>query len=147
MAGYRAAPYAPTWPDINGQMVPEAMTTKMPDSIAEADVKNWTERKAILTTHFIHRTLAYTLVLLILIWTIQAVRIKGTSAFRKTRWFPIIFVAWQTLLGILTVISSTGIRAYKWNEFEWLAQLHQLTAIFLLISLIHLLYLIRSQKA
>lgn len=147
MAGYKAAPYAPTWPDINGQMVPETMTAKMPDSIAEADAKNWTERKAILTTHFIHRTLAYTLVLLILAWTIQAARIKGTVAFRKIRWFPLVFVAWQTILGILTVLSSTGIRAYRWNEFEWLAQLHQLTAIFLLISLIHLLYLIRSQKA
>jgi heme a synthase len=146
MAGYKAAPFAPTWPTINGQMVPEAMTAKIPDTIASADVNSWTERKAIITTHFIHRTLAYTLVLLIIIWTIKAARIQDSAAFRKVRWFPMIFVAWQTILGILTVLSSTGIRPYRWNEFEWLAQLHQLTAIFLLISLIHLLYLIRGSK-
>ena len=117
----------------------------LPDSIAAADVKSWTERKAIITTHFIHRTLAYALVLLILLWTIKSAKMHGTPAFRKIRWFPLIFVVWQTILGILTVLSSTGIRAYKWNEFEWLAQLHQLTAIFLLISLIHLLYLVRGK--
>jgi cytochrome c oxidase assembly protein subunit 15 len=61
------------------QMVPEAMNAKMPDSIAEADTKNFTERKAIITTHFIHRTLAYTLVLLVLLWTIKAARIQGTE--------------------------------------------------------------------
>jgi cytochrome c oxidase assembly protein subunit 15 len=121
------------------------MTAKMPDSITDADAKSWTERKAIITTHFIHRTLAYALVLLIVMWTIAAGRIRGTVAFRKIRWFPLIFVAWQTVLGILTVLNSTGIRAYRWNEFEWMAQLHQITAIFLLISLIHVLYLVRKR--
>jgi cytochrome c oxidase assembly protein subunit 15 len=146
MAGYKAAPYAPTWPDINGDIVPHAMTSKMPGNMNDADAKSWTERQAIITTHFIHRTLAYSLVVLIVIWTISAGRIKGSVAFRKIRWFPLVFVAWQTVLGILTVLSSTGIRAYRWNEFEWMAQLHQLTAIFLLISLIHALYLVRNTR-
>jgi cytochrome c oxidase assembly protein subunit 15 len=79
------------------------------------------------------------------IWTISAGKIRGGVAFRKIRWFPLVFVGWQTVLGILTVLSSTGIRAYRWNEFEWMAQLHQLTAIFLLISLVHALYLVRSR--
>jgi heme a synthase len=43
-------------------------------------------------------------------------------------------------------LSSSGISAYRWNEFEWMAQLHQITAIFLLISLVHLLFLLSSKK-
>lgn len=146
MAGYRAAPYAPTWPTINGQMLPSNMTSAPPAHLSGEELKGWQDRKIIITTHFIHRTLAYTLVLLVLVWTYMAYRIKGSSAFRKIRWFPLIFVCWQTVLGILTVLSSTGIRAYRWNEFEWMAQLHQLTAIFLLISLLHMLYLLRGKK-
>lgn len=147
MAGYRAAPYAPTWPSINGEFIPASLNANAPTDPAGGELKAWSERNAIMTTHFIHRMLAYLLVILVIAWTIQASGVRGTEAFRKTRWFPLIFVTWQTILGILTVISSTGIRAYRWNEFEWMAQLHQLTAIFLLISLIHLLYLLRSDKA
>ena len=141
MAGYRAAPYAPTWPDINGEMIPSVVHEAPPTSLSIEENKGWIERRAIITTHLIHRSLAYLLVILIIAWTIWAARIKATPAFRKMRWFPLVFVLWQTILGILTVISSTGIRAYRWNEFEWMAQLHQLTAIFLLISLLHLGYL------
>lgn len=146
MAGYKAAPFAPTWPTINGQMMPDAMSATEPSGLSGQDLKAWTERKSIITTHFIHRSLAYLLVVLVIVWTIKAAKVQGSSAFRKIRWFPLIFVIWQTVLGILTVLTSTGIRAYRWNEFEWMAQLHQLTAIFLLISLVHLLYLLRTDR-
>ncbi|HEU4470895.1 MAG TPA: COX15/CtaA family protein [Flavisolibacter sp.] len=139
MAGYKAAFYAPTWPSINGEWVPSLMS-ETPGS------EDGLERKAIITTHFIHRGLAYLLVLLVLALTIAAARQKGSSAFRKARWAPFFFVLLQTTLGILTVLSSTGIRAYKWNEFEWMAQLHQLVAIFLLLSLVHLGFLLSSQR-
>jgi cytochrome c oxidase assembly protein subunit 15 len=146
MAGYKAAPYAPTWPTINGEIIPKRMTVSIPDNIVETQKKDWMEKKAIITTHFIHRSTAYVLVLLILIWSLVAAKIKGNASFRKVKWFPLIFVLWQTILGVLTVLSSTDIRAYKWNEFEWMAQLHQLTAIFLLISLIHVLFILSSKQ-
>lgn len=133
MAGYRAAPYAPTWPDINGEMIPSALS----QSAGQGD-----ERQQIFITHFIHRSLAYLLVLLVIGWTVVAFRTRGSAAFRKTRWFPMLFVVLQSLLGILTVFSSIAIRPYRWNEFEWMAQLHQLTALFLLLSLVHELYLL-----
>jgi len=145
MAGYKAAPYAPTWPTINGSFIPDINTPG--STLADASQSESEKRAAIITTHFIHRSLAYTLVVLVLAWTILASRMKGSAAFNKIRWFPLVFVTWQTVLGILTVITSTGIRAYKWNEFEWMAQLHQLTAIFLMISLVHLLFLLRSKPS
>ena len=136
MAGYKAAPYAATWPDVNGQYLPPAKTGN----------PAWEEREAIIDTHFIHRTLAYVLVLLVLAWSIKAARIKGTPAFKRTRWLPLLFVLIQTTLGIFTVLFSSGISAYEWNRFEWMAQLHQLVALFLLLSLFHSLFLLSPKQ-
>ena len=141
MAGYKAAVYAPTWPTINGHWVPPVIT----DSVNETGT-DYVERKAIIITHFIHRNLAYLLLLLVIAWTIMTSRIKTTEAFSRTRWLPLVFILVQVLLGILTVLSSTGIRAYRWNQFEWMAQLHQLVALFLLLSLIHAVFLLTPKQ-
>jgi heme a synthase len=134
MAGYKAAVYAPTWPTINGEWIPSAMSGSQENI------------KAVITTHFIHRNLAYILVILVIAWTVMAYRGRLTPAFRKIGWMPLGFVLLQAGLGILTVLSSTGIRAYKWNYFEWMAQLHQLVALFLLMSLIHVLFLLYPKQ-
>ena len=136
MAGYKAAPYAPTWPDVNGRYLPAQGSM----------IAGGEERAAIIDTHFIHRYTAYLLVVLVLVWSLKASKVKGTHAFRKTRWLPLLFVVCQTTLGILTVLSSAGIRPYVWNEFEWMAQLHQLVAMFLLLSLIHVVFLLSPQQ-
>ncbi|MDB5192871.1 MAG: heme synthase, partial [Segetibacter sp.] len=54
MAGLKAAPVAPTWPDINGMMVPDNMVT---GSWANSLLHNK------IAVHFIHRTLAYIIAL------------------------------------------------------------------------------------
>ncbi len=142
MAGYKSAVYAPTWPDINGQVIPSVMTEDIPSELAATDARYFTERKAVITTHFIHRGLAYLLVILVIAWTVMSTKIKTTKSFGRVRWWPLAMVLLQTILGILTVLSSTGIRAYKWNQFEWMAQLHQLVAIFLMMSLLHAVFLL-----
>ncbi len=142
MAGYKAAVYAPTWPDINGQVIPTVMTEDIPSSLTAVDARYFTERKAVITTHFIHRGLAYLLVILVIAWTVISVRIRSTKSFGRVRWWPLAMVLLQTILGVLTVLSSTGIRAYKWNQFEWMAQLHQLVALFLMMSLLHAVFLL-----
>ena len=146
MAGYKAAVYAPTWPTINGEWIPSTISEPLQDGMNAADARYFSERKAIITTHFIHRNLAYLLLISVMAWTIMALRLKLTSAFRKIRWLPLIFVLIQAVLGILTVLSSTGIRAYKWNYFEWMAQLHQLVALFLLMSLVHAVFLLTPKQ-
>ena len=60
MAGLKAANVAPTWPDINGMMVPESIFG--PGSFFSNVLHNK------ITIHFIHRTLAYLLVLVIAVW-------------------------------------------------------------------------------
>jgi len=48
-------------------------------------------------------------------------------------------------LGIFSVLTSTGIIPGVWGTFEWMAQLHQLVAMLLLLSLIQLLFLIKRK--
>ena len=127
MAGHRAAPAAPTWPDINGSFIPEYIFTRV------NGLRAFIEDRIMI--HFMHRMLAYILVLLTLIWTVRAMKLNGSDLFRKTRLLPLGFIILQTTLGVLTVLTSIGIRPAKWNEFEWMAQLHQFVALLLLLSL------------
>ena len=135
MAGHRAAPAAPTWPDINGAYFPRLFPNGLVSLIEDR-----------ITIHFVHRNLAYLLTVLILLWTFKAFRYRATTAFGLVRWMPALFVLLQVLLGIATVLSSTGIRATRWNTFEWMAQLHQLCALFLLLSLVANVFLLRMKR-
>ncbi len=136
MAGHKAATVAPTWPDINGSFVPA--------SVFSADgLLDLLENK--ITIHFIHRSLAYILVLLILYWTWQAYRINGNRLISKTRWLPLILVVIQVVLGIYSLLTSVKIVPNQWGVFEWLAEMHQLTAMFLLLSLTWMGYILKSK--
>ncbi|HEX3166620.1 MAG TPA: COX15/CtaA family protein, partial [Chitinophagaceae bacterium] len=136
MAGHKAATVAPTWPDINGTFIPAKMFS--PDGLL-----NLIENK--ITIHFFHRSLAYILFILILIWTWKAVKINGSKLFLKTRWLPFLLVTTQVILGVFSVLTSIQIVPNHWGVFEWLAQFHQLFAMFLLLSLIWMVYLIKSK--
>jgi cytochrome c oxidase assembly protein subunit 15 len=59
---------------------------------------------------------------------------------------PIAIVFVQVMLGILTVLSSVNIVPGTWSVFEWLAELHQLFGMLLLLSLVSLLFAVRSTK-
>ena len=136
MAGHKAATVAPTWPDINGVLIPAKMFS--PDGLL-----NLIENK--ITIHFFHRSLAYVLFILILIWTWKAVKINSSKLFLKTRWLPFLLVTTQVILGVFSVLTSIQVVPNHWGIFEWLAQFHQLIAMFLLLSLIWMTYLIKSK--
>ena len=137
MAGHKAATAAPTWPDINGTFIPSKMLSS-PDGLL-----NLIENR--ITIHFFHRSLAYLLFILILIWTWKAVKTSDSNLFLKTRWLPFLLVTIQVVLGIFSVLTSAQIVPNQWGIFEWLAQFHQLIAMFLLLSLIWMAYLIKSK--
>jgi cytochrome c oxidase assembly protein subunit 15 len=136
MAGHKAATAAPTWPDINGTFIPPGMFS--PDGLL-----NLIENR--ITIHFFHRLLAYILFILILIWTWKALKMKSSKLFLKTRWVPFVLVTSQVILGVFSVLTSVQIVPNHWGIFEWLAQFHQLIAMFLLLSLIWMAYLIKSK--
>jgi len=137
MAGLKAAKAAPTWPDINGSFFPLQMN--------DATFTNSLFFNPV-TIHFIHRSLAYILLVLIIFWWIQAKRINSSAIFSKARKWPLLLVFTQVLLGVLSVINSTKISIGHFGIFEWFAQLHQLTGMLLLLSLVGNLYIIRSKK-
>lgn len=139
MAGHKAAPAAPTWPDINGAIFPAYVFQNPHGLLGLIDDR--------IVVHFIHRTTAYLLVALVIIWTMRAMKEKATPLFAVVRWLPLVTVLLQTTLGILTVLTSIDIRAGKWNAFEWMAQLHQIVAFFLLLSLVLAAYVLRRQTS
>jgi len=137
MAGHKAANVAATWPKINGEWFPSSLFSHEPFLLNFIDNK--------ILVHFIHRGLAYVLLILIIIWSIQLWKAKGSLLFRKIRMIPLILTTLQVLLGIFSILTSTGIIPGQWGTFEWMAQLHQLTGMCLLLSLVFTLFVIRPQ--
>lgn len=139
MAGHKAATAAPSWPDINGSMVPDSLFSERPLML------NFIEDK--ITIHFIHRGLAYILLVATVIFTIRLFRLSKTSAaLRKIRWIPLVLILFQAVLGIVAVVSSPRIVPNHWGLFEWVAQLHQVVAMLFLLSLITILYLTKTKS-
>ena len=130
MAGLHAATAAPTWPTINGQWIPDMMNRLSPGW------KNFLDNK--ITIQFIHRGLAYTLFILVIIWWIKARGIMGSTLFIKTKFIPLLLVVLQVILGITTVLLSP-----YGNNLVWLGVAHQFVAILFLMSIIFMLYIIR----
>lgn len=139
MAGHKAATAAPTWPTINGSLAPPYMFREQPVWL------NFVENK--ITIHFVHRGLAYVLLVLLVIYSVKAFRLTNVSeVFKKYRRYPLMLVIVQVVLGILAVLTSTGIVPNRWGAFEWMAQLHQVVGMLLLLSLIAQLFLIRRKS-
>jgi cytochrome c oxidase assembly protein subunit 15 len=135
MAGHKAANVAATWPTINGSYIPAGMFRG--PSLLQALVGDR------ITVQFIHRTLAYTLFVMVLIWTGKAARLTATPAFfRPLRWLPLLFIWVQILLGIGSLLTSPWIRPQHWVSFDWLAQFHQVTGLLFLLTMIGMLYLV-----
>jgi heme a synthase len=135
MAGNKAAAVAPTWPGINGDWIPENLFRQRPF------ILNFIGNK--ITIHFIHRNLAYLIMLSIFIWTLQLFRSGIIRSQRMRLLMPLALVVFQILLGILALLSSKGIQANHWVAFDWLALLHQLNGMLLLFSLIYAIYVLR----
>ena len=98
-----------------------------------------------LLIHFIHRGMAYLLLILITVWTFQLNKINGSTIFNQVKNIPLLIVLVQVALGIGTVLFSKGIIPGNWGLFEWTAQLHQLTGMLLLLSLVMTLFLIQKE--
>lgn len=130
MAGLHASKSAPTWPTINGDWVPGGMSTR--SFIGDP-----------INVQFVHRGLAYLLLVGICAWFVYASRLSKKepgSLLGKFRWWPMIIVLVQVTLGVITVLSAPLIVFAKFGTYEWLAELHQLVAMFLLMALVGNLY-------
>lgn len=139
MAGHKAANAAPTWPTINEEWIPANLFIEKPLLFNLVDNK--------ITIHFIHRLLAYALAIVTIIWTIRAYKKPAMPRlFTSTRWMPLALIIVQVLLGIFSLSASRHIVPGRWGTFEWLAQLHQVTGMLFLLSLVWMYYLVRKNS-
>jgi heme a synthase len=133
MAGLKAATAAPTWPSINGVW--------WPDNISSFGGRQFTGIGFLmdhpLVIHFIHRNLAYVITVLLFIWTWKSFKIKGSTLFQQTKFWPFLLVLLQVILGVLTVVSAINTK-----NFLWLGVAHQFIAMLLLMSLLWMFYIL-----
>jgi cytochrome c oxidase assembly protein subunit 15 len=127
MAGLKAGPVAPTWPDMNGMIFPAGL----------GSMKNDLTHNPI-TVQFIHRGIAYFLFILIILWYRRALKLSASSLFRTWRRLPVVLVTVQVVLGIFTVVYSPDK-----NILLWLGVAHQFVAMLLLLSLVLTKYLLK----
>ncbi len=132
MAGHKAANVASTWPTINGEWMPSSLIQGSSFFLNAINNTIW--------IHFVHRGLAYLLLVLIIVWSLRLLKLQGNPFWVRARIAPVLLVFIQVLLGIFTVLSSVHIIPGVWAGFEWLAQLHQLVGMLLLLSVINILY-------
>jgi heme a synthase len=137
MAGLKAAPAAPTWPTINGAWFPGNIHSFGGRSFP--GLSFLTDNP--LVVHFIHRSIAYIITALLIVWWWKAKKIQETHFFNKTKALPLLIVLLQVLLGIFTVL-----HAATPHSFLWLAVAHQFVAMLLLASLVWMFYIVRGKS-
>lgn len=126
MAGLKAALVAPTWPTINGQWIPEALFG--------GGGWWWNDPLAV---HFVHRGLAYALVLALGWWWWRA-----RGALGQVRHVVLGLVLVQTALGALTTVQSV----YE-GRLLWFGVAHQLVGLSLLVAQVVALHAVWGEKA
>lgn len=129
MAGLKAASVAPTWPDINGAIVPNDMLS---NSFFNHPIN----------VHFVHRMLAYLLLILFSIWFVKASKIRTSITFSTYKWIPLVLVILQLVLGILSVLNSMHSTRNGLGIFESLALIHQIVAMCLAMSFVWVIYIL-----
>ena len=127
MAGLKAGPYAPTWPDINGNFF----------LVNELSTGNYSVFDNPLIVHFIHRNLAYIITLLIIYGWWKYRLAYPASLFNKSTWLLPSLVFVQLILGILTVLNSPSTK-----KLIWLGTAHQFVAMLMLLSLVWIIYIV-----
>lgn len=128
VAGSKAALVCTTFPLMNGHYYPVEM------NFSNSDVYEFSTK---LLFQFIHRNTAYLIFFYVLFLFYKTKNVAAQFQFHRTRWFLLIMVCIQVLLGILTLLYSQG------KVPVILGVLHQLGAFLLLIFSIEGHYFIK----
>jgi cytochrome c oxidase assembly protein subunit 15 len=134
MAGLKAAAIAPTWPDINGSMIP-VRGNDYPGFFN--DIFNNP-----ITVQFIHRGFAYLLLVLSVVFYFASSSFSRSSPFNFFRKAFLLLMMIQVLLGVLTVLNATDD-----SKLVWLGVAHQFTGILVTCCIACLGYLLNGRKS
>lgn len=134
MAGLKAAATAPTWPDINGSFLPASL-------LAESTLlQNFVNNP--IMVHFMHRGLAYGILIFTIIYFVESRKIIGHRLFTKLSACFVGLISLQVVLGILTVINATNSSA-----LVWLGVTHQFVAMLIVLCILALLFLVQKNAS
>ena len=107
MSGMKAAVFYPTWPDMGGVMAP-----KLVFNISNWNVNNFMNYDTNLFVpaliQLLHRSVAYLLTIIIIYFSIRAIRTKKGRLFHSSVIMLVSMLVVQALLGILTLLYSQG---------------------------------------
>lgn len=125
MAGIKAGPFYPTWPDLNGEYVPDIILNEnewIVENFVNYELSSFLP--ALIQT--LHRSVAYVLIIIVLCFLYNIFFLEKTKEFTIGFFLLITLLVAQVFLGIFTVINSIGMIPLE------LGVLHQACAILLL---------------
>jgi cytochrome c oxidase assembly protein subunit 15 len=126
VAGSRAALAYPTWPKMGAVWMPDNIMALKPAW------KNFLENTA--TLQFMHRMMAYVIIVYAMIVVMRCARLKGSDSFHRARYYLVGILFFQVILGIITVTMSRMHIPVFWGVA------HQLTALILLLVAYYMHY-------
>ena len=123
VSGLDAGKIYQTWPQMGNSFIPN-------DLILDS-LKNTLDFNSHSLVQFYHRNLAYVIILYVLFLTIYIYKKKITNLYIPLN-ILILFLSFQVILGIFTLISGLNI---------YLASMHQIVSVLLVLSALNLYYL------
>lgn len=140
MSGTKAAIAYPSWPDMNGEAVPNLLFNN-----ANWNVENFVQYDAtpfmVALIQTLHRGTAYLLTIMVLWYFFKAINNNIPKTFRTGLYVLITMLGIQVLLGILTIVNSVGVVPVG------LGVLHQAGALLLLMVTLYLNYQFAGQQS
>lgn len=139
MSGMKAGVIYPTWPDMNGDLIPQVIFNIEDYTI---DNFNYYDRNILLPAlvHIVHRSIAYVVFILGIYISISLIKKSINKGVRRASLILIVMLVVQVVLGIWTVISCVG----KIPILQGV--LHQAGALLLLTVSLHLFYLLDNTE-
>ena len=139
MSGMKAGLFFPTWPDMNGEWIPDSLLS----------ITNWTVDNFVMYDknsfmpafiQFAHRTTAYLLIIIGLGLYFKAKKSFKSTSYLHSVYMLITMLVIQAVLGILTVTNCKGSIPVTYGV------LHQAGALLLLTITLYVVYLSPKQR-
>lgn len=138
MSGMKAALFYPTWPDLNGELIPAILFDTKAWSVENFVNYDKTPFMSALI-HVLHRSTAYLLLIIGLWYAIRALKQTVTPSFRIGIYLFVSMLVIQVTLGILTVMNSKATIPVDLGVY------HQAGALLLLGIVLYLNYLLQQK--
>ena len=139
MSGMKAGLFFPTWPDMNGAIIPETLLD-FSNLTLSAFTHYDSNIYAVAFVQFFHRLLAYIIVIFALLFW-KKIKDSNIPSIQTAKQLLVFAVLLQVTLGIITVVMCKGQIPVFWGVA------HQAGAIFLLSVLLYILYCTKPGKS